>query len=263
MNILVSNDDGIYAEGLWALVRELAGIARVTVVAPDREQSARGTAITLRQPFRVQPVVSPVDGVSAYAVAGTPADSVIVALGRLINEKVDLVISGINRGPNLGDDVLVSGTVGAALQGYLRGLPAIAISLVVRLDTDEHLHLDTAAKTAALLAARIYCSGWGAGSLLNVNVPNLPPQSIKGVVLTQLAHKTHIETVEEDQDNKQSCFWLERRNVYQDSERRTDIRAVAQGNIAVTRLDIALSGKRTNPISTGFCRDIFRELVAE
>ena len=128
MKILVTNDDGVFAEGLWALVRELKSFARVVVVAPDREQSAIGTAITLIHPLRVQKVRSPVSEVEAYSVQGTPADSVILALEKMVVDKADLVISGINQGLNLGNDVLISGTVGAALQGYLRGFPAMAVS---------------------------------------------------------------------------------------------------------------------------------------
>ena len=122
MQILVTNDDGIFSPGLWALVAELKSIARVVVVAPDMEQSASGTAVSLRQPLRVQKISPVVSGVEAYSVEGTPCDSVILALGKLIKDEVSLVVSGINQGHNLGDDIHISGTVGAALQGYLRGL---------------------------------------------------------------------------------------------------------------------------------------------
>jgi len=148
MKILVTNDDGIFASGLWTLVRELKSIAQVVVVAPDREQSATGTAVTLRQPLRVQRVAPMVTDIEAFSVEGTPCDSVILALGKLMKNSADLVISGINQGPNLGDDILISGTVGAALQGYLRGLPALAISVAGA----EKAYLDNAAKLATLLA---------------------------------------------------------------------------------------------------------------
>jgi len=116
MQILITNDDGILSPGLWALAAELKSIARVVVVAPDREQSASGTAVSLRQPLRVQKIPPSISGVEAYSVEGTPCDSVILALGRLIKGEVNLVVSGINQGYNLGDDILISGTVGAALQ---------------------------------------------------------------------------------------------------------------------------------------------------
>jgi 5'-nucleotidase len=153
MKILVTNDDSVFAEGLRTLVKELKNIAQIVVAAPDREQSAIGTAVTLRQPLRVQIVRPIVPGVETYSVEGTPADSVILALEKLIKNKVDLVISGINQGQNLGNDVLISGTVGAALQGYLRGFPALAISI----DATDSLYLDNAAKLAALLAEKIDC----------------------------------------------------------------------------------------------------------
>ena len=128
MKILVTNDDGIYRRGLWALAAELQRVAEVVVVAPDREQSAVGAAITLHQPLHYTEVEPMVAGIKAYSVAGTPSDSVILALGML--EDVGMVFSGINEGANLGNDVLLSGTVGAALQGYFHGLPSIALSMV-------------------------------------------------------------------------------------------------------------------------------------
>lgn len=124
MRVLVSNDDGIYADGIWILARQLSKIAQVIIVAPDREQSAVGTAVSLRKPLRVQKIIPLYPEIEAYSVEGTPSDSVIVALGKVIKEKVDLVISGINHGTNLGEDVLISGTVGAALSAYLRNFPA-------------------------------------------------------------------------------------------------------------------------------------------
>ena len=117
MRILVSNDDGVYADGIWTLARELSRIAEVVIVAPDREQSAVGTAVSLRKPLRVQKLVSLIPPIQAFSVEGTPSDSVIVGLGKLVSEKVDMVVSGINQGTNLGEDVLISGTVGAARSG--------------------------------------------------------------------------------------------------------------------------------------------------
>jgi 5'-nucleotidase len=128
MRILLSNDDGVYAEGLWIIARHLSQIAEVIIVAPDREQSAVGTAVTLRKPLRVQKISPLTPGVETYGVEGTPSDSVIVALGKVVTGKVDLVISGINQGSNLGEDVLISGTVGAALAAYQRGFNALAVS---------------------------------------------------------------------------------------------------------------------------------------
>ena len=144
MQILVTNDDGILAPGLWALVAELKSIARVVVVAPDREQSASGTAVSLRQPLRVQKISPVVSGVEAYSVECTPCDSVILALGKLIKDDVNLVVSGINQGHTLGDDILISGSVGAALLGYLRGLHALAEINGIKIAHPAHkTHIDT------------------------------------------------------------------------------------------------------------------------
>jgi len=183
MKILVTNDDGITADGLWILVRELTSIAEVVVVAPDREQSASGTAVTLWEPLRTRKVNPPVAGVEAYAVEGTPSDSVLLALGSLVKSGVDLVISGINWGLNLGDDIYISGTVSAALQGYLHGHPALAVST----ERDSELGYQTAASLAAILAGKIKASPLPANLFLNINVPNVPLPEIGRIQVTRLA----------------------------------------------------------------------------
>ncbi len=187
MKILVTNDDGILAEGLWTLVKELQNIAQVVVVAPDREQSAIGTAVTLSQPLRAQRVRPMVPEVEAYAVQGTPADSVILALEKLFKNEIALVISGINQGLNLGNDVLISGTVGAALQGYLRGLPALAISMA----PTDNLYLDGAAKIASMLAEKI-----GYPVVMKVVSPDAIHKSeVKGVMVD----------IKGEEDNPHEC----------------------------------------------------------
>ncbi len=256
MKILVTNDDGIFAQGLWILVKELKNIARVVVVAPDREQSATGTAVTLHQPLRVQRVQPLVPEVEAYSVEGTPADSVILALGKLIKNKIDLVISGINQGPNLGDDVLISGTVGAALQGYLRGFPALAISVAAV----DSLYLDNAAKLATLLAKKIESSALPTNILLNVNLPNLPLAKIEGVKITQLASRSHTDTVEERHDGKRKYYWLVRQGINKGRDERTDIWAIEHANISITPLHTNLSNKSSLPITDSFYSDLFQEL---
>ncbi len=256
MQRLVTNDDGIFASGLWTLVRELKSIAQVVVVAPDREQSATGTAVTLRQPLRVQKLAPVVTGVEAYSVEGTPCDSVILALGKLMKNNADLVISGINHGPNLGDDILISGTVGAALQGYLRGLPALAISVA----NTERPYLDNAARLATLLAKKIDTNGLPRDIFLNINLPNLPLAEIKGIKITQPAHKTHIDTVEEGHDGKREYYWLVRQKLGTDINDTADIRALEQGNISITALHNALFQKPLSGITESFCAELFQEL---
>ena len=256
MRILVTNDDGIFAHGLWRLVKELRNIARVVVVAPDRERSAIGTAVTLHQPLRVQKVKPMLPGVETYSVEGTPADSVILALGKLVKNKVDLVISGINHGANLGDDVLISGTVGAAWQGYRYGLPALAISVV----QGDNLHLDNAAKLAALLAKKIEANALPTNIFLNVNLPNLPLAKIRGVKITQLASESHTDTVEERQEGGQKYYWLIRQGISKDKDEKTDVWAIEQGNISITPLHTNLLNKPSPPITDSLCPNLLQEL---
>ncbi len=256
MKILVTNDDGIFAEGLWILARELKNIAQVVVVAPDREQSAIGTAVTLSQPLRARRVKPMVPGVEAYSVEGTPADSVILALGKLITSKIDLVVSGINQGLNLGNDVLISGTVGAALQGYLRGFPALAISVA----SEDNLYLDNAAKVATLLTKKIEANSLGTSVFLNVNLPDLPLAKIKGVKVTRLADESHIDTVEEGHDGRRKYYWLVRQRIDKHTDDMTDMGVVEQGSISITPLHTYLNSKSPRIITDSFCSDLFQEL---
>lgn len=256
MKILVTNDDGIASSELWALAGELKDIARVTVVAPDREQSATGTAVTLRQPLRVQKVNPAVSGVEAYSVEGTGSDSVILALGKLIDGGVDLVVSGVNQGLNLGDDVLISGTVGAALQGYLRGIATFAVSIGAK----NSPHINNAARLTTLLAQRVNSNALPTDIFLNVNLPDLPLSEIKGIKVTERAHKTHIDTVEEGHDGRREYYWLLRQKLNNDTGENTDIQAVEQGYISITPLHATLFRKSPAGISDEMCAELFQEL---
>jgi len=230
MRILVTNDDGIFSRGLWILVRELTKVAQIVVVAPDREQSGIGTAVTLHRPLRARKVKPEVPEVEAYSIEGTPADSVILALGKLVKDKVDMVISGINHGPNLGDDVLISGTVGAALHGYLRGLSALAISI----DAVDSPYLNNAAKLAALLAKRIDSDTLPTNIFLNINLPNVPLAKIREVKITRLARVGYADTVKEGHDGRWEYYWLVHQKANKDADKNTDIQAIAQDNISIT-----------------------------
>lgn len=232
MKILISNDDGINAAGLWALATHVADTAPVAVVAPDREQSATGTAITLRQPLRVRRADSPLNGLECFAVEGMPGDAVILALENLIARPVDMVISGINNGPNMGDDVLISGTVGAALQGYLRNLPALAISSA----GVDSANLDVPARLAAVIAADVRDGKLPPDIFLNVNVPDVPLEKVAGIELTVLAHKTNIDSVKEGHDGRREFYWLVRRQLDFEAVSGTDIKAIENNFISVTEL---------------------------
>jgi 5'-nucleotidase len=254
--ILVTNDDGIFAPGLWALARALQSVDDVVIVAPDREQSAIGTAMTLRQPLRVRRANSIISGVEAFAVDGTPGDSVLLAVGKLFEGRISLVVSGINEGFNLGDDVLISGTVGAALQGYLRNLPALAVSV---LGTDED-NLNTAARLSAVIAERIKANELPADVFLNINVPDRPLGSIKGIVATSPAHKSHLDSVEEGSDGRRNYYWLGRRKVADNTPENTDSWAIGHGLISITPLHTALFNRPAPDMGASFCDSLLSQL---
>ena len=256
MRVLVTNDDGIFAEGLWALVKGLKNIAQVIVVAPIKEQSAVGTAVTLSQPLRVQKVSLVAPEVETYSVEGTPSDCIILALEKLIKKRVDLVVSGINHGLNLGDDALISGTVSAALQGYLRGFPALAISI----GTVDGLQLDNAAKLAALLAEKVASKMLPSNILLNVNLPDLPPAKIRGAQITQLASRSHIDTVEEGNDGRRQYYWLVRQKTDRIADDQTDIWAVERGDISITPLHTSLLNRSAPAIPSNLCAHLLQRL---
>ena len=260
MKILVTNDDGILAEGLWILAKELKNVGHVVVAAPDREQSAIGTAVTLSHPLRVQKVRPLVPEIEAYSVEGTPADSVILALEKLVKRQIGLVVSGINQGLNLGNDVLISGTISGALQGYLRGFPAIAMSMA---GTDNP-HLDGAARVAALLARKITANALPANIFLNVNLPDRPLSETEGIMFTRLASESHIDTVEEGHDGKRKYYWLVRQRIRDKvHQEMTDIWAVEQGYISITPLHIYGDSQATLLTDTFFTASLGAALFQE
>lgn len=261
MKILVSNDDGIYSEGIWILARQLSKIAEVVIVAPDREQSAVGTAVSLRKPLRVQKITPLQPGIEAYSVEGTPSDSVIVGLGKVVPGKIDLVVSGINQGSNMGEDVLISGTVGAALAAYLRGFPAMAVSC--DFEKWDEPYLQGVARLAALLAKRIGSIPLPTNVFLNVNMPNLPLSEIKGVKITNLAHKSHVNTVEEGHDGKRAYYMLMRESVNNQVDKRSDIWACTQGNISITPLNLFLNGRVPPSLLEKLISGLFEEFKSQ
>jgi 5'-nucleotidase len=271
MQVLVTNDDGIQAGGLWALAGELKKFADVTVVAPDGERSAVGTAVTLRRPLQVRPVKPPVSGVAASSVDGTPSDSVILALGKLMAGRVDLVVSGINHGPNLGEDVHISGTVGAALQGYLRGFSAVAVSAPAVMphglrpgaDMQHHVtdeSMAAAARTAALVIKRLGENPPPRRILLNINLPPLPLSEIAGARITRLARESHINTVEEGNHGRGKYYWLERERLDGAAVEGTDIWAVTHGLISITPLYFNRDDKPPQAYLEALCAGLLEEL---
>ena len=232
--ILITNDDGVYSEGLRLLARALAPLGEVTVVAPDREQSATGHSLTLGRPLRMQKIEE-----NWYAVDGTPTDCVNLAVLWLLREaKPDLIVSGINFGLNLGDDVTYSGTVSAAFEGTLLSIPSIAVSLA---SLEEPFHYETAAAWAVRLARQVLSRRLPPKTLLNVNVPSLPEADIKGLRLTRLGHRVYRETISEKIDPRgKPYFWV---GGYADwaPEEATDIQAIRAGYVSVTPLNLDMT----------------------
>jgi len=231
--ILVSNDDGIQSEGIRALEEVLKTLGEVYTVAPDREQNAVSHALTLHRPLRVQEV-----GERRFAVDGTPTDCVNLAVKGLLPVRPQLVVSGINKGPNLGDDVMYSGTVSAAIEGALLGLPAIAVSLAAFRD----FSFQVAAEFTAALAARVLEKGMPPDTLLNVNIPHLPAHEIKGYRLTRQGKRRYSEAIVERIDPRgKKYYWIGGDDLGFVHEEGTDCVAVHEGFISVTPLHIDLT----------------------
>lgn len=232
MKILVTNDDGIYSDGLWRAIESLKVIGEVVVVAPDREMSGSGGSITLNSPIRARKVKIGTHKIPTYAVEGTPADCVILALKKLVGP-VDLVVSGINSGANIGTDVLVSGTVGATLQSYSRGIPSIAISVTALKPTS----FDTAAEFLKGLIQQSQQDIFIEPILLNINVPNIPRDTIKGIEITRLAQTSFLGDVIEENDGKRPYYWISREKPKLQIRKGTDIWAIRRRNcISITPL---------------------------
>ncbi len=237
MRILITNDDGIHAAGLHALAKNLQEIAEVTIVAPEREQSAAGHAVTLHKPLRMKPAEIKGFQGTAYASNGTPADCVI--LGCLAQpSRPDLVVAGINRGANLGEEILYSGTVSAAMEAALQGLPAFAISAASYTANDY----EPAAQFARKLARVVANAALGDDCFLNVNVPAIPREQITGIRFTRLGKRAYINKVEQREDLRgQTYYWLSGNPKETDSGEGTDIAAVAAGQISITPMHFDLT----------------------
>ena len=236
-NILICNDDGIEARGIYALSKALARIGNVTVVAPDKQQSAVGHAITVNFPLRVSKF-SKNGNFFGYAVEGTPADCIKLAVRSLLKEKPDLLISGINHGSNTAINIIYSGTVSAATEGTILGIPSIAISLT----TYEKPDFRYAAKFARELATLVLSKGLPEGTLLNVNVPAVSEKDIHGVALTRQGKTRWDESFEVRRDpyNKE-YFWLTGNLEVIDQANDTDQIAIMKNYVSVTPIQYDLT----------------------
>ncbi len=233
MRILVSNDDGYFAPGIEALARRLQAFAQVTVVAPERDRSAASNSLTLDRPLTVRRAAN-----GFHYVNGTPTDCVHVAITGLFDQPPDLVVSGINDGANMGDDTLYSGTVAAATEGYLLGVPAIAFSLVER----GHRHLEAAADLAAELVRRFAGRLGQRPMLLNVNLPSVAAGEIQGMEVTRLGRRHAADPVIRGTNPRgETVYWIGAAGRAREAGPGTDFHAIAQNRVSVTPLDVDLT----------------------
>lgn len=243
-HILVTNDDGVYAPGLLALVQEMRKLGRVTILAPDRNWSGGGHVKTLDRALRVKEVQL-ADGTRAFASDGAPSDCVALATLGYFKESIDLVVSGINAGANLGHDVTYSGTVTAAMEAVIAGVPGIAVSLET---VDNHIgEIDygPASRAAAKVVRQVIENGLSQEILLNVNVPSLPDNKIRGISLTRQGLRVYHSRLDERIDPRGiSYYWIGGDAPTGVPERGTDVGALAEGFVSVTPLQLDLTAYR-------------------
>ncbi len=240
MKILLSNDDGYQAPGLVALAEKLSSLGEVMVVAPERDRSGASNSLTLNHPLRPCRMDN-----GFIRVDGTPTDCVHLAITGLLEDEPDIVVSGINAGPNMGDDVLYSGTVAAATEGRFLGLPAIAISMNSFLPE----YFATGARVAYELVSRLQEEPLSTDVILNVNVPDLAYQDLKGFQATRLGHRHKAEPVVKTEDPRgKTIYWVGPAGAEQDAGPGTDFHAVREGFVSVTPLQVDLT--RHNALDT-------------
>ncbi len=237
MNILVTNDDGVSSQGLAELLKELKKIGRVTAVAPHCERSAVGHAVTFFNPLRLQ-VVSDERNCRVFSSDGTPTDCILIGLCHILKKKPDLIITGINLGANIGDDITYSGTVTSAMEGALRGVPSMAVSIATFVEPLFH----TAAVVAGRIARMIAKEGLMPRTFLNVNVPNLPLEEIRGVEITTQGQSTYIQKFVKRTDPRgRDYFWFNHSVPSGKKEKGTDFHARSQSRISITPLQLDLT----------------------
>jgi len=240
MRILVSNDDGYFSPGIVLLAERLAAIGEVTVVAPERDRSGASNSLTLDRPLTARRAAN-----GFRYVNGTPTDCVHLALTGLLDPLPDLVVSGINLGANMGDDTIYSGTVAAATEGYLFGIPSLAVSLVGKAGR----HFETAAAVALQMAERVARAPFALPVLLNVNVPDVALADLGAVEATRLGRRHKAEpVVQMSTPRGESAYWIGAAGNAQDAGPGTDFHAVAAGRVSVTPLQVDLSHHQQLPL---------------
>ncbi len=233
MKILISNDDGYFAPGLNVLAGHLAKIADITVVAPERNRSGASNSLTLDRPLSVKKASN-----GFFYVNGTPTDCVHLALTGLMDDTPDMVISGINDGANMGDDTIYSGTVAAAMEGYLLGIPSIAISM----SRHNCTHFETAARVALELVQQYIKAGFAAPTLLNVNVPDVPYEQLTGRTITRLGKRHKAEPVMQLKTPRgETVYWVGAAGQPNDGGEGTDFYAVAHNQVSISPIQVDLT----------------------
>jgi 5'-nucleotidase len=240
MRILLSNDDGYFAPGLAILAKTLADLGAITVVAPERDHSGASNSLTLDRPLTVR------ESANGFRfVNGTPTDCVHLAVTGLLEEMPDMIVSGINLGANMGDDTIYSGTVAAATEGYLLGIPSLAISL----NSKAGRHYETAARVARDLVERFQRRPLGEPALLNVNVPDIPYDALKGFEVTRLGKRHKAEPViKATTPRNQTVYWVGAAGSAQDAGPGTDFHAMASDRVSLTPLQMDLTHAQQIPV---------------
>jgi len=238
MNILVTNDDGIGSQGIWQLAAAMQRLGNTVIVAPEKEQSAMGTSVSLSSTTTIVEAPSSLEGVKAYAVGGTPSDCVIVGLRVMREQRIDLLVSGINYGPNCGRDIPHSGTVMATLPGYFRKIPSIAVSLAIRRYEDD-ARFDVAALVAGSVAESVKEGQLPTDGIININVPNTAVDQIKGIRVTKAAPTGYINLMVKNPDGRYA-FRIGK-SVTTEMMEGTDIMALESGYVSVTPLRLEVT----------------------
>jgi len=244
MKILLTNDDGIYSEGIQILKKQLDNIGEVTVIAPDRERSTIGHAMTLRKPLKMRKVK--INGnFWGYSLDGTPADCVIIGILEIMkNEKIDLIVSGINRGPNLGDDIFYSGTVSAAVEGAMRNVPSLAVSIA----GFEDFKFKSAALFTKKIASNLMKNILPSNLVLNINFPNIDYEEIKGVEITRHGKRVYQDEVKIIHDPQGTIhYWLGGELPEGNIEPDTDFEAISKNEVSITPLSLDLTNYQMMP----------------
>ena len=249
MHFLVSNDDGITARGIQVLSEWMKQLGAVTIVAPDQNRSGASNSLTLNSPVRIREIAE-----QTYRVTGTPTDCVHIALTGLLERDPDMVVSGINAGANLGDDVIYSGTVAAAMEGRFLGLPAIAVSLVF---DEKPIHYETAAQAVVLVVERLCQDPLPADTILNINVPDIPWPEVRGFEVTRLGHRHRAEpTVRMLDPRGEPMYWIGAAGAEQDAGPGTDFDAVRRGYVSITPIHVDLTRYQALEQVAGWVADI-------